>query len=652
MKSFFHKKDIAEIVKNLGDTACQFEGKTILLTGGQGFLGCYFTETLLFLNRNVFKNPCRIIAVDNFITASGPYEEEAGLTAKGPNYCFFKHDVVQPLPPQIDDRFDYILHTAGVASPFYYQAYPLQTLDVAVLGTRHLLNLAKQHEANMLFFSSSEIYGDPPPNCVPTPESYRGNVSCLDSRACYDESKRLGETLCRIYHTQFGVHTNIVRPFNVYGPGMHAADYRVLSNFASCIQNQQPLHVYGSGNQTRTFCYITDAIAGFLKVLVHGVPGEPYNIGNPVPEISILELARMIQEVLGQELQIRQVNYPDAYPADEPLRRCPDITKAARQLGFEPSVKIRDGLQRFFDWTAKTTKPESRKTNVTTAPDMQVALIGAGRWGQTFVKAIRKLNGMALCALASRNPAATALVGPDVFVTDDYRQLFNRSNIDGIIIATAASTHFDILSNCMEAGFPCIVEKPLAMQYADAEKLLAIEQACAARVLVDHIHLYNPAWRSLKLKKTELGAVAKITSSGGNSGPERPDCNALWDYGPHDLALSLDLMGTAPTDVSCTTAAAGNFQIALRFENGTTADILVGNRFQQKTRRFEVLFETQGLIFDDLAASKLVSFDRGCPGNNQTAANSRADTAGGTAGRIQRRGSGRQAGRVWLATGR
>jgi UDP-glucuronate decarboxylase len=185
-------------------------------------------------------------------------------------------------------------------------------------------------------------------------ESYRGNVSCQGPRACYDESKRVGETLCYIFHSRNGTATNTIRPFNVYGPGMQESDYRVLPNFASRVKAGEPLHVYGSGDQTRTFCYITDAMVGFLLVVLKGVPGEAYNIGNPAPEISMKDLATHIQTIVGESVKYDIIEYPDSYPADEPLRRSPDITKAKLQLGFEPIVELEDGLTRFFGWTDKS----------------------------------------------------------------------------------------------------------------------------------------------------------------------------------------------------------------------------------------------------------------------------------------------------------
>lgn len=346
-------EDISEIVTGLGTTASAFEGKRILLAGGRGFLGRYFTETFRLLNHSL-KSPCQVTVLDNYITAGELGETEVS----DQNITSQRHDVTHPF--YSEQKFDFILHAAGIASPYYYRAHPLETLEVAVSGTRNMLELAKEHNAKFLFFSSSEIYGDPDPRYVPTPESYRGNVSCLGPRACYDESKRVGETLCRVYFTQFGTQTRMVRPFNVYGPGMQEKDYRVLPNFASRIVSGKPLRVYGTGNQTRTFCYITDAIVGFLQVLVHGVSGEPYNIGNPRNEVSMKRLVELVSEVVDSRVDLDLVDYPDSYPADEPNRRCPDIIKANRQVNYEPKVEIREGLSRFFNWALRNYKGEER----------------------------------------------------------------------------------------------------------------------------------------------------------------------------------------------------------------------------------------------------------------------------------------------------
>ena len=343
----FLKTDIAEIAEHLGDAAQAFSGKTILMSGARGFLGRYFTETFAYLNQHVLKEPCSFIGLDNLLTAG-----EAGAKIEDrANFRFVKCDVCRPLEWD-EAHIDYVIHAAGIASPFYYRAYPLETLDVAINGTRNMLELATKHQARMAFFSSSEIYGDPDPRHVPTPESYRGSVSCRGPRACYDESKRVGETLCHIYHEKFGTISTTIRPFNVYGPGMQETDYRVLPNFASRIKAKQPLNIYGVGTQTRTFCYITDAIVGFLLVLARGVPGDVYNIGNPTPEISMMKnLVNSIEKILGRPVDYNIIEYPDSYPADEPLRRCPDIRKARLQLKYEPQISLEDGLRRFFSWS-------------------------------------------------------------------------------------------------------------------------------------------------------------------------------------------------------------------------------------------------------------------------------------------------------------
>jgi UDP-glucuronate decarboxylase len=262
---------------------------------------------------------------------------------------FVEHNIIEPWNP--GGRFDHIIHAAGIASPFYYRAHPLETLDVAISGTRNLLDLAREGQSHFVYFSSSEIYGDPDPAHVPTPESYCGNVSCVGPRACYDEGKRVGETLCQIYHNVHGVSVNVIRPFNIYGPGMKERDFRVLPNFASRIQGGQPLQIYGTGKQTRTYCYITDAMVGFLKVLLNGVPSETYNIGNTHPEVSVQDLVKAMEAALGRAIASDNVEHPDSYPADEPQRRCPNLRKANLQLEYQPEVELEDGLGRFLNWT-------------------------------------------------------------------------------------------------------------------------------------------------------------------------------------------------------------------------------------------------------------------------------------------------------------
>lgn len=345
MTQFLLQSDVEEIVGKLGDVAQDFSGKTVLLAGGRGFLGRYFTAVFAELNRAVLNKPCELLILDNLITSGAAGSDAPDL----PHVRFENHDISKPI--DINEPLDYVIHAAGIASPHYYRANPLETLDVAVQGQRHMLELALRYKARETFFSSSEIYGDPDPKFIPTPETYNGYVSSQSERACYDESKRLGETLSYIYHTKSGVATSVIRPFNVYGPGMQEKDYRVLPNFASKVKVGQPLQVYGAGSQTRTFCYVTDAINGFLRVIARGVPGETYNIGNPNPEISMKDLVSRIANVVDKKVEYNVIDYPSTYPADEPNRRCPDISKARAQIGYDPTVDIDVGLKRFFDWT-------------------------------------------------------------------------------------------------------------------------------------------------------------------------------------------------------------------------------------------------------------------------------------------------------------
>jgi UDP-glucuronate decarboxylase len=343
--TFLLDSDVKEIVTGLPiGTLDQLSGKHVLITGGRGFLGRYFTAVMDYLNSRYLAEPCCVTVADNFISAG-----EAGRDMPQMQHvAFVEHDVIRPM--DICVRVDFILHAAGIASPAHYRKHPLETLEVATTGLRNSLELARQNPGcRLVFFSSSEIYGDPTEGNVPTPETYNGNVSCLGARACYDESKRLGETLVQIYHQQYGVHGSIIRPFNVYGPGMQNTDYRVLPNFAARVLAGESMQVYGTGKQTRTYCYVADAIGGFLRVLMHGRGGEPYNIGNPSPEISVIGLAEAIQETVPGAMY-SVTNYPDTYPADEPNRRCPDIGKAMRELGYAPRVPLREGLRRFFGW--------------------------------------------------------------------------------------------------------------------------------------------------------------------------------------------------------------------------------------------------------------------------------------------------------------
>ncbi len=347
MKSKIIQEDINVIAEEIKPIAEKLSGKTLLITGGAGFLGNYFLLTLDFLNKNVLDKHCKIISVDNFITGLKYSIEESDY------FKSIKHDVTIPL--KIKEDIDFIISAAGIASPRFYRKFKIETIDVGVFGTKNMLELAKEKKIeSMLYFSSSEVYGDPDTKFVPTPETYFGNVSCIGPRANYDESKRLGETLCINYFEAYNIPVKIVRPFNVYGPGMRMDDYRVIPNFIANIFNDNTIPVYGDGKSTRAFCYVTDAITGFFKVLLSDHNGEVFNVGNNKEEISIINLAKLITEIFDNKVKIKLVEGPnDAYAKSDPKRRCPDLTKIRTKLGYIPKISLKTGIQRFIQWTVE-----------------------------------------------------------------------------------------------------------------------------------------------------------------------------------------------------------------------------------------------------------------------------------------------------------
>lgn len=346
MKRNIVKEDIHLIAEAIKKDAKKFEGKTLLISGGAGFIGSYILATIHELNNKHLSKPCRVISIDNFITGR---KRRIVEEIKSDNFTFIEADVTKPL--DIKGKVDYVVHAAGLASPVYYQKYPLETIESAIYGVRNLLDIGREKNVkSFLYFSSSEIYGDPDPNFIPTPETYRGNVSAIGPRSCYDESKRLGETICMVFYDKFKMPVKIVRPFNVYGPGMLPNDYRVVPMFISSALNGKPLPVHDKGNQTRTFCYISDAIVGFLKVLLSKKSGEVYNVGNDMDEINVLKLAMIVSNLFKNKIEVQTVKYPSHYPQDEPKRRCPDLTKIKINLGYKPNVDLKQGLSRVIKW--------------------------------------------------------------------------------------------------------------------------------------------------------------------------------------------------------------------------------------------------------------------------------------------------------------
>lgn len=351
-------EDLEAICEDLAAEFTEMSGSRLLVTGGAGFLGYYLVQSVLHWNERRAASPKIDLTVyDNYVRGVPEWLE----ALRDRSHLELRRvNITEPLPADMG-HFDYVIHAAGIASPIYYRANPLQCIDANIDGLRHLLDYAvTERDAGhplrgFLFYSSSEIYGDPPATAIPTPETYRGNVSCTGPRACYDESKRFGETLCVTYAKQEGVPVRMARPFNNYGPGLKITDGRVIPDFAKDLLAGRDIVMLSDGSPKRTFCYATDAITGYFKVLVRGGAGEPYNIGIERPEISIAELANLAVKaaaelfgyrgkvVLGQSVEAD-------YLIDNPNRRCPAIDKARSELGFDPKVFIEEGIYRSLIW--------------------------------------------------------------------------------------------------------------------------------------------------------------------------------------------------------------------------------------------------------------------------------------------------------------
>lgn len=300
--------------------------KTAVVTGGAGFIGSHLADALLSMGY-------RVIAVDNLITGS---EANIGEAKKNPAFTFIRQDVIEPF--SIDGSVDCVFHLASPASVVDYQNFPEETARVNSSGTLNMLTMARQKKARFLFASTSEVYGDPTEH--PQKETYWGNVNPNGIRSCYDESKRFGEALTMIYARKYDIDTRIARIFNTYGPRMKKTDGRVVSNFINQALEGRPVTIYGDGIQTRSFCFVSDLVAGILKLMfTDAAKNEVVNIGNP-EEYTMVDLADKILNMTGSSSKIIH----EKLPADDPIRRRPDITKAQSLLGWTPVVSVDEGL--------------------------------------------------------------------------------------------------------------------------------------------------------------------------------------------------------------------------------------------------------------------------------------------------------------------
>ena len=299
-----------------------------LVTGGAGFLGSHLIDKLMGLGEEV-------ICIDNYFTGN---KANVKKWIGHPNFELIRHDITEPIQLEVDK----IWHLACPASPIYYQYNPIKTSKTSFLGTYNMLGLARRVKAKFLLASTSEVYGNPDVN--PQPESYFGNVNPIGIRSCYDEGKRISETLCSDYKRMHNLEIRIIRIFNTYGPRMQPNDGRVISNFIFQALQGKPLTIYGEGNQTRSFCYVDDLVNGMIKLMESNVC-TPTNIGNP-SQIKIIELAEIIRKKINNNLDI--IFKP--LPQDDPLKRKPNIEKAINELNWEPEISFNEGLEKTISW--------------------------------------------------------------------------------------------------------------------------------------------------------------------------------------------------------------------------------------------------------------------------------------------------------------
>ena len=335
--------DVKTIVNALKGSSIDYAGLHVLVTGGAGFLGSYICDVLIEMGATV-------VCVDNL--SSGRLENIQDLIdQKEDQFTFIREDIVDASILEIKDQFDIILHLASRAAPMEFEKYPIAILSTNTIGTMNALMLAKRSEGKILFTSTSETYGDPDPQFVPTPETYPGNVVSTGIRSCYEEGKRSGEAFMAAYRRQYGINTRIVRIFNTYGPRIRADGVygRVVPRFVDQALHDDPITIFGDGSQTRSFSYVTDTVEGILRAaILESASGDVFNIGND-KEITVLQLAKMVRELTNSESEFVFSKLPEG----DPRRRCPDVTKAKTIINWSPKVDLDKGLSNFISWVSE-----------------------------------------------------------------------------------------------------------------------------------------------------------------------------------------------------------------------------------------------------------------------------------------------------------
>ena len=324
--------DNQHVLENLGDNISKLKRSRVLITGSKGFLGRTIVSFLNYVNETTFQESehLEIIAID--------YEE---------------HDICKPMLDILPEgNIDYIINCAGIASPKKYLKSPVKTLDVSYLGTKNIFDLAKlKNTKSVLMFSSSEVYGTPPPESIPTKEDFVGSISTFGNRSCYDMGKNVLETLSYVYYSMYQLPVNVLRPFNLYGPLMDLNDGRIVPNMCKSMIEGREFSVYGNGKQTRTYCYVADAMVYIMSVLLSEKTGEIYNIGSDSDEMSALQIATKAYSI-NREHKSGFVckPYPEDYPHDEPRRRCPDISKVKDETGYSPQYTFDKGFESCYQY--------------------------------------------------------------------------------------------------------------------------------------------------------------------------------------------------------------------------------------------------------------------------------------------------------------